>query len=87
MTLVASWARKFIDGFGGRPAVEARRITARAPAVPAKGFADPRQRKGRLRIAITFDDDMFNAVNASAKAEGVSFSEAARRLIERGLQQ
>lgn len=83
---VAAWARRIIDGFGPeRPAVEARRITTRAPAVPARGFVDPNHRKGVRRIAVTFEDATFNNINARAKADGVSFAEAVRRLIERGM--
>jgi hypothetical protein len=61
-------------------------VKTRKRSVNPKGFADPRQRKGSLRIAVTFDGPLFHRVDKLAKAEGVSFSEKARQLIERGLQ-
>jgi hypothetical protein len=88
---VAAWARRLIerkDANGAAPvATDAiPRITSRKPAMAAKGSVDRTHRKGVRRIAVTFEDAQFARVQARAEAEHVSFSEAARRLIERGLE-
>lgn len=82
--------RRLIARFTGRADPDA--CTLQSAAKPrlrtgdAKGFADPRQRKGTRRLAVTFDDALFARVNALARADQVSTSEKARQLIERGLQ-
>jgi hypothetical protein len=63
---------------------EKLRVQSRAPAVTAQGFVDPRQRAGTRRIAVTLDQQTFDRIQARAKAEHISFAEAARNLIERG---
>jgi hypothetical protein len=83
IAFVAAWARRFINR-PGKP-LPAPRVTTRSPAITARGFIDPRHRKGVRRIAITFDDSTFAQVSARAKAANVSFAEETRRLIERGL--
>jgi hypothetical protein len=55
--------------------------------VKAKGYVDPRHRKGVKRITITVDDALFDRIGEHAKAGHVSFAEASRILIERGLLQ
>jgi hypothetical protein len=62
-------------------AIAARpRKTASLPS----GFADPRQREGTRRIALTLDDATFARVRKRADKNNISFAAAARELIELG---
>jgi hypothetical protein len=45
-----------------------------------------RHRNGDLRVIVSFDDDTFAEVNASAKDNDCSFSSQVRMLIEIGLE-
>lgn len=57
------------------------KLGTQRPEGPAKGVRYGNQRQHVVR----FDDDMFAAVRAVADRDGISFSEAARNLIARGL--
>lgn len=71
--------RRFAGLFGlRRPGY---RVQTRAPSVKARGFAV----HGKRRIAVTCDQKLFDRIQAHADKEHVTFAEAVRRLIVRGL--
>lgn len=53
-----------------------------AQPVPAAGHADARDK--RPKVAVRFDADTFGNIRLLAEAQGVSFAEQVRRLVERG---
>lgn len=58
-------------------------ITNRKPECVARGHIH----KGRSRVVIAFDDEMFTKVQKLAQCEGTSFAEQVRCLVEWGLEE
>lgn len=59
-----------------------RRLLDRPATLPAQGVINGRSHK---RIVVACEPALFDRVNMLAGASGVSFAEAVRQLLERGL--
>jgi hypothetical protein len=60
-----------------------RRMLDRPAAMPAAGVMEPG--RGFKRIVVACEPALFDRVNHLAAASGVSFAEAVRQLLDRGL--
>jgi hypothetical protein len=54
----------------------------RKPTIAGRGVTRGIQR----RIVVSFDDETFDQIRDKAVAEGVSFAEVVRQLVENGLE-